>query len=52
LAEGLAGCDAAYYLVHSLSAKDFERLVAEAARVFSEAAARAGARRIIYLGRR
>ncbi len=50
LAGALEGCEAAYYLVHSLSAKDFERLDAEAAGAFAAAAARAGVRRIIYLG--
>ena len=35
LAAALAGCDAAYYLVHSLGDADFERLDAEAARAFA-----------------
>ncbi|HET7533707.1 MAG TPA: NAD(P)H-binding protein [Nocardioidaceae bacterium] len=46
----LKGVDAAYYLVHSLDDKDFERKDAEAARAFGEAAAKAGVRQIIYLG--
>ena len=46
----LAGREAAYYLVHSLSAPDFERKDAAAAVAFGHAAARAGLRRIIYLG--
>jgi uncharacterized protein YbjT (DUF2867 family) len=46
----LVGCDAAYYLVHSLDNADFERRDAEAARNFASAAAEAGLRRIIYLG--
>src|SRR5512145_83678 len=46
----LKGVDAAYYLVHSLDDKDFERKDAEAARAFGEAAAKAGVRHIIYLG--
>ena len=46
----LAGCRAAYYLVHSLDSKDFERLDAEAATAFGKAAAAAGVRQIIYLG--
>ena len=46
----LAGCRAAYYLVHSLDSKDFERLDAEAARAFGQAAAEAGVQQIIYLG--
>lgn len=50
LPAALAGCDAAYYLVHSLDSPDFERLDAEAARSFAEAAADAGLRRIVYLG--
>ncbi len=50
LAGALDGCRAAYYLVHSLDSKDFERLDAEAARAFGEAAADAGVEQIIYLG--
>jgi uncharacterized protein YbjT (DUF2867 family) len=46
----LAGCRYAYYLVHSLDSADFERLDAEAARTFGEAAAAAGVERIVYLG--
>ncbi len=46
----LSGCTAAYYLVHSLGSKDFERLDAEAARAFGRAAAAAGLEQIIYLG--
>ncbi len=46
----LAGCDAAYYLVHSLDSPDFERLDREAATAFGQAAARAGISRIVYLG--
>ena len=46
----LAGCAAAYYLVHSLSDADFERKDASAAVAFGHAAARAGLRRIVYLG--
>lgn len=46
----LAGCDAAYYLVHSLDDADFERRDAAAARTFARAAADAGLRRIVYLG--
>jgi len=46
----LKGVDAAYYLVHSLDDKDFERKDAGAARAFGEAAAKAGVRQIIYLG--
>jgi uncharacterized protein YbjT (DUF2867 family)/membrane protease YdiL (CAAX protease family) len=50
LVEALEGCDAAYYLVHSLDSPDFERLDAEAARGFGKAAAAAGVQRIVYLG--
>ena len=50
LHDALAGCEAAYYLVHSLSDWDFECKDAAAAVAFGHAAARAGLRRIIYLG--
>jgi uncharacterized protein YbjT (DUF2867 family) len=50
LAGAVAGCDAAYYLVHSLAEPDFERRDAEAARSFAAAAAAAGLQRIVYLG--
>jgi len=51
LAPALAGVDTAYYLVHSMSAPgDFAVLDRRAAETFGSAAARAGVRRIIYLG--
>src|SRR3712207_1238298 len=50
LTAALDGCDAAYYLVHSLASPDFRRLDAEAAAAFGRAAAEAGVRRIVYLG--
>ncbi|HET6209952.1 MAG TPA: NAD(P)H-binding protein [Jatrophihabitans sp.] len=50
LATALAGVGTAYYLVHSLGSPDFERLDAQAARTFATEAARAGVRRIVYLG--
>ena len=50
LQEALAGCQAAYYLVHSLDSPDFERKDADAAWAFAEAAAAAGLQRIVYLG--
>jgi uncharacterized protein YbjT (DUF2867 family) len=50
LGAALAGCDAAYYLVHSLDNADFQRRDAAAARAFARAAAEAGLRRIVYLG--
>jgi uncharacterized protein YbjT (DUF2867 family) len=50
LPAALAGCDAAYYLVHALDRPDFVRRDAAAARAFGAAAARAGVGRIVYLG--
>jgi len=50
LREALAGCQSAYYLVHSLDSPDFERKDADAAWAFAEAAAAAGLQRIVYLG--
>ncbi|MGR7026545.1 NAD(P)H-binding protein [Geodermatophilus sp. URMC 62] len=46
----LDGCEAAYYLVHSLADRDFERKDAAAARAFARAAAGTGTGRIVYLG--
>ncbi len=46
----LHGCDAAYYLVHSLDDPDFRRRDANAARSFGAAAAAGGVQRIVYLG--
>ena len=40
----MAGCQAAYYLVHSLADADFERKDAAAAAAFEQAGARAGLR--------
>jgi len=51
LGSALAGVDSAYYLVHSMSAgADFAEMDRHAAKNFGRAAARAGVRRIIYLG--
>jgi uncharacterized protein YbjT (DUF2867 family) len=50
LDRALAGCAAAYYLVHSLDAADFQRKDADAAASFARAAKEAGVQRIIYLG--
>src|SRR4051794_41365910 len=50
LREALEGCEAAYYLVHSLDDPDFERKDADAARAFARAAAATGIDRIVYLG--
>jgi uncharacterized protein YbjT (DUF2867 family) len=46
----LAGCEIAFYLVHSLSAEDFRARDHELAMAFGRAAAVAGLRRIVYLG--
>jgi uncharacterized protein YbjT (DUF2867 family) len=51
LAAALADIDVAYYLVHSMAAgRNFGRLDLAAAGHFADAAARAGVRRIVYLG--
>jgi uncharacterized protein YbjT (DUF2867 family) len=50
LLAAMRGCEAAFYLVHSLSDPDFARKDAAAARDFGSAAAEAGIARIIYLG--
>ena len=50
LGPAMAGCQAAYYLVHSLQDADFERKDAAGAAAFGEEAAQAGLHRIIYLG--
>ncbi len=51
LGAGLAGCDAAYYLIHSMDgAGDFADRDRRAAQNFSDAAGAAGVRRIVYLG--
>ena len=50
LGPALDGCEAAYYLVHSLADADFARKDTLAARAFGQAAAAAGVQRIIYLG--
>ena len=50
LTTALTGCQAAYYLVHSLGDAHFQRKDAAAAEAFGQAAARAGLTRIIYLG--
>lgn len=50
LAAAAAGCDAAYYLVHSLDDAHFRQRDAKAARAFGYAAANAGLERIVYLG--
>ena len=51
LDRALAGIDTAYYLVHSMAAgRDFAEADRRAAENFGRAAARAGVRRIVYLG--
>jgi uncharacterized protein YbjT (DUF2867 family) len=50
VADALEGADVAYYLVHSLGARDFERQDREAAANVSRAAARARLQQIVYLG--
>ncbi len=50
LAAAVEGCASAYYLVHSLDSADFERLDAEAATAFGQAAGDAGVEQIVYLG--
>ncbi len=51
LPAALEGIEVAYYLVHSMAAgPDFPRLDRAAAENFRDAAARAGVKRIVYLG--
>jgi uncharacterized protein YbjT (DUF2867 family) len=50
LEPAMAGCQAAYYLVHSLHDANFERKDATGAAAFGRAAGRAGLDRIVYLG--
>ncbi|RSM81068.1 DUF2867 domain-containing protein [Amycolatopsis sp. WAC 01375] len=46
----LADGEVVYYLVHSLARKDFVAIDREAAKTVAEAAKKAGARRLVYLG--
>jgi len=52
LSSQLAGCDAAFYLVHSMAAAggDYAARDRGLARAFADASARAGVNRIVYLG--
>ena len=51
LPAALEGVETAYYLIHAMAAGgDFREHDQRAARAFAEAAARAGVRRIVYLG--
>lgn len=46
----LEGCDAAYYLIHSLDVGDFRARDLSLAKTFGAAAKAAGVKRIVYLG--
>ncbi|MSO17106.1 MAG: NAD(P)-dependent oxidoreductase [Actinobacteria bacterium] len=46
----LEGCDAAYYLIHSLDVGDFRARDLSLAKTFGKAAKAAGVKRIVYLG--
>ena len=50
VADVLSGIDVAYYLVHSLGSRDFERRDRLAAETVAREAARAGVRQLVYLG--
>lgn len=50
LRTSLAGCEIAFYLVHSLNSEDFRARDRRLAAGFGRAASAAGLRRIIYLG--
>ncbi|MFD2420639.1 SDR family oxidoreductase [Amycolatopsis pigmentata] len=50
VAAALTDRDVVFYLVHALHRKDFARVDRESARVVAREAARAGIRRIVYLG--
>ncbi len=50
VAEALEGANVAYYLVHSLGSRDFERQDRVAAETVAQAAAAAGVEQIVYLG--
>jgi uncharacterized protein YbjT (DUF2867 family) len=50
ICSALEGIDVVYHLVHSLGSADFEERDRAAATVVAEAAAKVGARQIVYLG--
>lgn len=50
VADALEGANVAYYLVHSLGARDFERRDRDAAQNVSRLAAAAGVDQLVYLG--
>lgn len=51
LKEAMAGADAAYYLIHSMAeVENFEAVEEVSAKNFSEAALKAGVKKVIYLG--
>ncbi|GAB3584245.1 hypothetical protein GCM10027579_16370 [Calidifontibacter terrae] len=45
----LAGVTTAYYLIHGLADRDFERLDRQGAEIFADAATKAGVERVVYL---
>lgn len=45
----MAGASSAYYLIHGLADRDFERLDQQAAQTFAQAATKAGLDRVVYL---
>jgi uncharacterized protein YbjT (DUF2867 family) len=50
LGPAMAGVDVAYYLIHALGTRGFERTDRETARTFGDAAREAGVGRLVYLG--
>jgi len=50
VARVLEGAEAAYYLVHSLGATDFEERDLQAAEITAKAAEQAGVKQLVYLG--
>jgi uncharacterized protein YbjT (DUF2867 family) len=50
VADALEGADVAYYLIHSLGSRDFERQDRVAAETVAKASAAAGVEQIVYLG--
>ncbi|GAA1877614.1 NAD(P)H-binding protein [Lapillicoccus jejuensis] len=50
LRTAMEGCEAAYYLVHSLDSADFETKDAQAAGSFGRAAREVGLKQVVYLG--
>src|SRR5690242_16018239 len=50
LVPAMAGVDVAYYLIHALGTRGFERTDRETARTFGDAAREGGVGRLVYLG--